>query len=86
MSCCRSRRTSTPRPSGRAASGAGTNAPEPPGAAVRLRFLGQETVQIRGTTSGQVYRVTPTEPLLSVDPRDVRVLLRSGLFRAATPT
>jgi hypothetical protein len=70
-------------PAARAASTAGRTSTAGQGAGdegVVLRYLGDAAVRVRGTASGQVYRVSRERPMVRVDGRDARALLRSGLF------
>ncbi|HEY2578547.1 MAG TPA: hypothetical protein VGI74_19770 [Streptosporangiaceae bacterium] len=88
MACCNRRRAQlTPRSPGAVARPAGTArspaAPDvtAPGAPeVALRFTGARWVRVEGVVSGQIYRASPTAPLLSARQEDVRSLLRSGFF------
>jgi hypothetical protein len=86
MACCNRRRAQLasrpPAPAPRTASPLRSRAT--PGAPeVALRFTGTRRVRVEGVVSGRIYRVSPTAPLLSARPEDVRSLLRSGLFVTA---
>lgn len=58
----------------------------PPGrSGVPVRFVGTRRVRVEGTVSGRIYRASPGDRLLTASPEDLRGLLRSGLFVAASP-
>jgi len=50
---------------------------------VRLRFLGEGTIQVRGNSTGKSYVFTETEREMDVDPRDARGLLQEGSITVA---
>jgi hypothetical protein len=52
---------------------------------VPVRFVGTTRVRVEGTVSGRIYRASPGDRLLTASPEDLRGLLRSGLFVAASP-
>ena len=50
------------------------------GNAVRMRYRGNGSAQIRGKVTGQIYQFPRQRPVQSVDPRDVPSLVRTRLF------
>ena len=46
----------------------------------RVRFTRGGSAQYRGDMTGRRYAFTPAEPVQDVDPADLPVLLRTGLF------
>ena len=51
--------------------------------AVRLLYLRQSPIQIRGMATGRLYHFSTSQPMQSVDSRDATVILRTNLFRQA---
>ena len=80
MSCCGGLRTATttsPRTSIRR-----PVAPVPARAnGTGVHYLGTKPILLRGPVSGTAYSFSPARAASAVDPRDVDVLLRTGLFR-----
>jgi len=52
---------------------------------IRLHFTGSRRVRVEGVVSGRVYHASPTAPVITASPQDVRSLLRSGLFTRIAP-
>ncbi len=75
MSCCGERRARMIRRP-RAEGGAGHG-----GGGVRVVYLGQNSIRVRGTFSGRIYQFSPGSRLAWVDAQDSRVLLRTRFFR-----
>jgi hypothetical protein len=49
---------------------------------LRLRYVGQQGIVVRGPATGRPYTFTGAEPVHTVDPRDAAVLLRTQYFRS----
>jgi hypothetical protein len=84
MGCCDRARRAAPR--------SATTAPASPDADVsgsrlarplRLHYLGQPAIEVRGAASGRTYRFDARTRTQSIDPSDVNGLLRTRLFRRA---
>jgi hypothetical protein len=78
MSCCGDRRA-------RLAQGlrAAQSAPAqvvPPGARVTLRYGGPVPMVLRGTASGEIYRLAKADSDVEVDGRDAAALIRTDWF------
>ena len=52
---------------------------------IQLHFTGSRRVRVEGVVSGRVYHASPTAPVITASPQDVRSLLRSGLFTRIAP-
>jgi hypothetical protein len=50
---------------------------------VRLRFVGDGTVEIKGATTGKSYVASRNAREIDVDPRDASGLLQGGRFNRA---
>jgi hypothetical protein len=50
---------------------------------LNLKYLGESRLELRGTTTGQVYMFSSELPVQPVDLRDARFLLASPLFTIA---
>jgi hypothetical protein len=57
--------------------------PAASGQSVRIAFMPQESVLIRGPSTGRHYQFHPGAQTQAVDPRDAASLLKSGYFRLA---
>lgn len=76
MSCCgqsRMNATIPPRTSG----------VEPVSRNVRIAYLGNNSLNVRGTFTGRTYGFSPVRRVLLVDANDSRAMLRSRFFRRA---
>ena len=58
---------------------------QPAAGGIRLHFTGSRRVRVEGVVSGRVYHASPTAPVITASPQDVRSLLRSGLFTRIAP-
>lgn len=50
---------------------------------LNLKYLGQSRLELRGTTTGELYRFSTDMPVQPVDLRDAKFLLASPLFTVA---
>lgn len=50
-------------------------------APISLRYLGANSIAVRGPATGQSYTFTTIHPVCAVDSRDCDALLRTRLFR-----
>ena len=50
---------------------------------LNLKYLGKSQLQLRGNSTGELYRFSPDIPVQQVDLRDARFLLASPLFTVA---
>ncbi len=78
MSCCSSRRHLPSQNGLRPVSN--THLADLPQAGESLRYLGKDSIALRGPFSGRVYQVGTSRRLIEVDRSDVPTFLRSGLF------
>lgn len=78
MGCCGQRRTALVQ--GRAS---GQPMPATAGPSVRIEFMQQASVMIRGPATGRHYQFHPGAQSQQVDPRDAASLVKSGYFRLA---
>lgn len=94
MGCCG--RTATPRRSAsHARATETTSGPDRPaqstsvvptaGAGVHLRWRRRVTATVTGPVTGDPYRVSADQPLVRVDRRDARGLLKTGFFHLTGP-
>lgn len=85
--CCGQRRAALKRSGSRASLGTLGTAPAPPPAPteeeVRLAYLANAAIRVRGSSTRQIYEFSSTEPVQRVHARDAAGLLRTGLFRRA---
>ena len=75
MSCCGQSRMSAIDP---LATGI-----DPARQAVRILYLGNNSLRVRGTYSQRIYTFSPRQRTQLVDPPDSRVFLRTRYFRRA---
>ena len=83
MGCCDPARRAAVDATARSASTASSHhgpVNRPP---TRLHYLGHRAVEVRGGTTGRVYRFDARARTQSVDPKDLAGLLRTKLFRLA---
>ena len=52
----------------------------PPGARITVRYHGPAPMVLRGTASGEIYRLTQADAAVEVDSRDAVSLIRTGWF------
>jgi hypothetical protein len=61
--------------------------PRPPVAApqgdIRIEYLDQSRIQVRGDATGRIYQFSHREQVRAVDARDAAGLLRTSFFRRA---
>jgi hypothetical protein len=78
MACCCSGASFTPALPLQAAASVPAARRESKG--LRLRYLGQAALTLRGPFSGRVYNLDAGPTELTADPSDIDALLRTGLF------
>jgi hypothetical protein len=86
MPCCGQRRAALKATGSRLRLGAPgstppSSAPEPSRPEVRLAYLANAAIRVRGASTRRTYEFSSTEPVQLVDARDAAGLLRIGLFR-----
>lgn len=57
--------------------------PGPQAEEVRLAYLANAAIRVRGTATRRTYAFSSVSPVQSVHPHDADALLRTGLFRSA---
>jgi hypothetical protein len=86
MGCCGQRRAALRSPAGRlrlpAAASSPPPAPRPQPETVRLAYVTNAALRVRGTVTGRTYEFSG-HSTQGVHPRDADPLLRTGLFRLA---
>lgn len=83
--CCGQRRAALKRSGSQLRLGTLGPAPGRPPAPseedVRLAYLANAAIRVRGSSTQQIYEFSSTEPVQRVHSRDAAGLLRTGLFR-----
>lgn len=86
MGCCGQRRAALRSAGSRLRLPALAPQPPPtPGSAaeeVRLAYLANASIRVRGTVTQRTYAFSGASPVQSVHPHDADALLRTGLFRS----
>jgi hypothetical protein len=88
MACCGQRRAALKGTGSRMRLGTlGAAAPSrPPEASqdeVRLRYLADAAIRVRGANTRRIYDFSSADPVQQIDARDAGGLMRTGLFRTA---
>jgi hypothetical protein len=50
---------------------------------MKLRYMGQSRIAMRGSFTGEIYRFSPEQPVLAVNISDAKGLLACNLFTVA---
>ena len=78
MTCCGDRRAQLAQGLRAAQSAPGQAAPT--GGRTTVRYRGPAPMVLRGTASGEIYRLAQTDAPVEVDSRDAGALVRTGWF------
>ncbi len=83
MGCCGQRRAAASTTPHRARREESRNLPgRQPVATVRLRYLGERPVHVRGTVTGMIYSFVSSGAIVEIDGRDRPGLVRTRQFEA----
>lgn len=78
MTCCGDRRARLAQ--GLRAAQSAPGRVSPPGDRATVRYRGPVPMVLRGTASGEIYRLTEADTTVEVDSRDAVALIRTGWF------
>ena len=78
MTCCGDRRARLAQ--GLRAAQSAPGQVVPPGGRITVRYRGPVPMVLRGTASGEIYRMAQADAAVEVDSRDAVALVRTGWF------
>ena len=78
MTCCGDRRARLAQ--GLRAAQSAPGQVVPPGGRTTVRYRGPTPMVLRGTASGEIYRLTQADAAVEVDSNDAVALIRTGWF------